>query len=89
MPFKKRSNPFEEPVSQTEQRTVVTQPVQRPSTPPMRKPAAEAEQNRIKYTATMSKDLHIRLKVAAAMSGLQISALIEEAIQEKLDKEGL
>ena len=44
--------------------------------------------DREKYTATMDKDLRKRLKVAAAMRGLQVSTYIEEALLEKLEREG-
>lgn len=49
---------------------------------------ASVSTERIKYTATMDPDLRKRLKVAAAMKDVQISTLIEEAIVEKLEREG-
>ena len=75
MPFKKRSNPLETPQ--------VQQPVAKPA--PVVK---ENDGSRLKYTATMDKALHRRLKVAAAMTGIQISTYIEEAVQARLDREG-
>lgn len=47
-----------------------------------------APADRDKYTATMDRDLRKRLKVAAAMKGVQLSTLIEEACLEKLEREG-
>lgn len=44
---------------------------------------------RVKYTATMDVDLRRRLKIAAAQYDLQLSAFIEEACREKLEREGL
>ncbi|MDD3191208.1 MAG: hypothetical protein PHP41_00485 [Bacilli bacterium] len=44
--------------------------------------------DRDKYTATMDRDLRKRLKVAAAMKGVQVSTFIEEACAEKLEREG-
>jgi len=44
--------------------------------------------DRDKYTATMEKELRKRVKVAAAMKGIQLSTFIEEACSEKLDREG-
>ena len=75
MPFKKRTNPLESPQ--------VQQPVQNPAPAPKVNDAS-----RLKYTATMDKALHRRLKVAAAMTGIQISTYIEEAVAARLDKEG-
>ncbi|MFA5543001.1 MAG: hypothetical protein WC008_05860 [Bacilli bacterium] len=43
---------------------------------------------REKYTATMERELRKKLKVAAAMKGQQVSSFIEEAIEEKLEREG-
>lgn len=75
MPFKKRTNPLESPQA--------PQPVQNPA------PAPKVNDgSRLKYTATMDKALHRRLKVAAAMTGIQISTYIEEAVEARLNKEG-
>ncbi|HEY8444993.1 MAG TPA: hypothetical protein VIK94_02570 [Bacilli bacterium] len=46
------------------------------------------DNNRDKYTATMDKELRKRVKVAAAMKGMQLSTFIEEACEEKLEREG-
>lgn len=48
----------------------------------------EDDSNREKYTATMEKTLRRRVKVASAMSGIQVSAFIEQACLEKLEREG-
>jgi len=47
------------------------------------------DNNREKYTATMEKELRIRVKVASARKGIQFSQFIEEAVMEKLRREGL
>lgn len=44
--------------------------------------------NREKYTATMDKELRIRVKKAAIDLGLQVSSFIEVACLEKLEREG-
>ena len=44
--------------------------------------------NREKYTATMEKDLRIRVKIAAAKKGIQFSQYVEEAVLEKMGREG-
>lgn len=46
------------------------------------------DNNREKYTATMEKTLRKRVKIAAAMAGIQVSTFIEEACLEKLEREG-
>ena len=42
-----------------------------------------------KYTAVMEKDLRVRVKIAAVKKSLQFSQYIEEAVLEKLEREGL
>lgn len=42
-----------------------------------------------KYTAVMEKELRVRVKIAAAKKSLQFSQYIEEAVLEKLEREGL
>ena len=44
---------------------------------------------RDKYTATMERSLRIDVKIASAKKGLQFSQYIEEAVREKLEREGL
>lgn len=51
-------------------------------------PRVTVENEREKYTATMDRELRKKLKVAAAMKGQQVSSFIEEAIEEKLEREG-
>lgn len=43
---------------------------------------------RVKYTATMDKELRKRLKFAAAKRDIQISQYIEEAVLAKLESDG-
>lgn len=43
---------------------------------------------REKYTATMERDLRIKVKIASAKKGMQFSQYIEEAVLEKLEREG-
>ena len=89
-PFKKRNNPFstggtsifddtsdkEEKVEEKQKQVVQKQ-----------KEVVSNDANREKYTATMDKTLRKRVKVAAAMAGIQVSTFIEEACKEKLERE--
>lgn len=81
--FKKRESPLslntEEP--KTEEKKVETAPVVK------KKPVEEPK--KVKYTAVMDSDLRIRIKIAAAKKNLQISEFIEQAVLEKLEREGL
>lgn len=102
LPFKKRSNPMENEIQKTIEKTTVapekieqdppffTQKVENPEPKPVKavKPAKGSGEIREKYTATMNVNLRRRLKIAAATYGLQISDYIEEACREKLDREG-
>lgn len=72
-PFKKRENPLDSKI----------QVVEKPVTPKF------DANDRIKYTATMDKALRIRIKVASAQKGFTVSEFIEEAVNEKLEREGL
>lgn len=44
--------------------------------------------SRVKYTATMDKDIRRRVKIACVNQGLQFSQYIEAAVLEKMRKEG-
>ena len=78
-PFKKRANPFADIVNTA---SVVEEPK-----PVIKTKKVVEEANREKYTATMEKNLRKRVKVAAAMAGIQVSTFIEEACLEKLERE--
>ena len=78
-PFKKRTNPFDNIGSTTSFEE------ERKPEPKPKKVVTEAA--REKYTATMEKSLRKRVKVAAAMAGIQVSTFIEEACKEKLERE--
>lgn len=54
------------------------------------KPAVVAHESddRVKYTATMEKELRVRVKIASAKGSLTFSQFIEEAVREKLEREG-
>jgi|LFRM01.2.fsa_nt_gb hypothetical protein len=43
---------------------------------------------REKYTATMDKELRKKVKIAAVEKGIVFSQYIEEAVMEKLEREG-
>ena len=43
---------------------------------------------REKYTATMEKGLRKRVKIASIEKGIDFSQFIEEALTEKLEREG-
>lgn len=80
-PFKKRESPLvlnSEPVVE---KKVTSQPVS-----PIQKSVLSS--SKVKYTAVMDNDLRIRIKVAAAKKNLQLSQFIEEAVLEKLEREG-
>ncbi|MDD3171047.1 MAG: hypothetical protein PHO86_01880 [Bacilli bacterium] len=51
------------------------------------KPATSSDKE--KYTAVMEKEIRIKVKIAAAKKGLQFSQYVEEAVLEKLEREGL
>jgi hypothetical protein len=42
----------------------------------------------VKYTATMERELRKRVKIAAIKKGVVFSQFIEEAVIEKLNREG-
>lgn len=71
--FKKRENPFDKLNAK------VTE-----SKPKIKVQVAERE----KYTATMDKHLRMRIKIAAVKKGKQLSEYIEEAVLQKLEREG-
>ncbi len=72
LPFKKRTNPLDSRVS--------------PISSPIKSVAAAND--RVKYTATMDKELRKRLKYAAAKRDIQISQYIEEAVMARLERDG-
>ena len=81
--FKKRESPLSLNV---EEET----PVEKKKEAPIIKKTPVIEENKkVKYTAVMDSDLRIRIKIAAAKKNLQISEFIEEAVAEKLEREGL
>ena len=56
---------------------------------PMSSPIKSVAANdRVKYTATMDKELRKRLKYAAAKRDIQISQYIEEAVMARLERDG-
>ena len=81
--FKKRESPLT--INSDEQT-----PVEKKKETPVFKPQQVVEEpKKVKYTAVMDADLRIRIKIAAAKKNLQISEFIEEAVSEKLEREGL
>ena len=81
--FKKRESPL---TLNTEETTTVEK---KKETPIIKAPAVAEEPKKVKYTAVMDADLRVRIKIAAAKKNLQISEFIEEAVSEKLEREGL
>lgn len=77
--------------AEVEKPRVVEKPthVSRPVSKPVAKPVVTSEGNRDKYTATMERELRINVKIASAKRGLQFSQFIEEAVREKIEREGL
>ena len=83
-PFKKRSDPFAE---QPQTKVVEEKPVER-KVVEKKVETVKEDTNREKYTATMDVSLRRRIKVASAMTGIQVSTFIEQACLEKLEREG-
>lgn len=81
--FKKRESPLS---LNTDENTPVET---KKETPVIKKSPVIEENKKVKYTAVMDSDLRIRIKIAAAKKNLQISEFIEEAVAEKLEREGL
>lgn len=80
-PFKKRESPLtlnSEPV--VEKKVTVN------SVPSFQKKVVTS--TKVKYTAVMDNELRIRIKVASAKKNIQLSQFIEEAVLEKLEREG-
>lgn len=50
--------------------------------------ATAKKTQREKYTATMERDLRKRVKLASIELGIDFSQIIEEALMEKLEREG-
>ena len=48
-----------------------------------------ADNNRVKYTSTMDKNLRREIKIICAQRGLLFASFIEEACREKLRREGV
>jgi len=69
-PFKKRENPL----------SLGSKPAAAPT------PVAAPANDRVKYTATMEKELRIAVKIAATKKNLQFSQYFEEAVREKLER---
>ena len=86
--------PVSEPIVHEQQTVIQPQPVQTPVRKVAQQPVyyqpqnVVKEANRDKYTATMDKDIRIRVKIAAAKKGIQFSQYIEEAVLEKMGREG-
>ena len=81
--FKKRESPLT--INSDEQTPVE----KKKETPVFKAQQVVEEPKKVKYTAVMDADLRIRIKIAAAKKNLQISEFIEEAVSEKLEREGL
>ncbi len=81
-PFKKRESPLSFNTTVTQQQeptpTVVHQKTHKISN----------DNDKVKYTAVMDKNVRVRIKIAAASKNIQISQFIEEAVLEKLEREG-
>lgn len=81
--FKKRESPL---TLNTEEQTQVEK---KKEAPIIKSSPVVEEPKKVKYTAVMDADLRVRIKIAAAKKNLQISEFIEEAVSEKLEREGL
>lgn len=76
-PFKKRGNPL----------TLETETTA--ATPVVQQKIAKKNDDRVKYTATMEKQLRNRVKIASVTTNHSFSEFIEVAVLEKLEREGL
>lgn len=127
---KKRTNPFEKPISAAKEEKIETVVKEEPEieeeveemvqqeseieeyeepTPVIKKPAPKQQtksapkqsrsssrntnvyvegENRLKYTATMDRDLRRRIKIVCATREIMFSQFIEQACIEKLNREG-
>lgn len=83
--FKKRENPLTVEQEEKKQEVSRVEPIIQKKVEPIKK----TEPQKVKYTAVMDNELRIKIKIAAAKKNLQISEFIEEAVQEKLEREGL
>ena len=81
--FKKRESPL---TLNTEEQTQVEK---KKEAPIIKSSPVVEEPKKVKYTAVMDADLRVRIKIAAAKKNLQIYEFIEEAVSEKLEREGL
>lgn len=80
-PFKKR----ESPLTLNSEPVVEKEPVRSFQAA---QPKRVQQVTKVKYTAVMDNDLRIRIKVASAKKNIQLSQFIEEAVLEKLEREG-
>lgn len=100
-PFKKRVNPLsveeekpvqpepvQQPVVEQKPEPVVTRQEPRVEVRQEPKKAYRHEAVKEKYTAVMDSSLRKRVKVASINIGIDYSTFIEEAVKEKLEKEG-
>jgi hypothetical protein len=55
---------------------------------PVQQPSSLIAAKRDKYTATMDRVLRKRLKIASVEKGIVVSEFIEQAVREKLEREG-
>ena len=80
---------FEEPEPVIEQKR--PQPVAKPAPRVVQKQIYEpvVDNNRVKYTSTMDKNLRRDIKIICAQRGLLFASFIEDACREKLRREGV
>lgn len=92
LPFKKRSDPFDDSlnadIGQRQENSTVDDARRQVKRTTHSSRAAKDFSGREKYTATMSKDLRKRVKLASIKDGVLVSAFIEEACKDKLEREG-
>ena len=67
------------------------QPVAKPAPRVVQKQIYEpvVDNNRVKYTSTMDKNLRREIKIICAQRGLLFASFIEDACREKLKREGV
>ena len=91
------AEPEEEIEEYVEPTPVIKKPAPKSAPKPAAKPSRSNTRNmyvyddteeRMKYTATMSKELRRRIKVVCAQRDIMFSQFIEQACIEKLNREG-
>ena len=80
---------FEEPIPVVEAKKPQTAPKQTQRVVQRQVYEPVVDNNRVKYTSTMDKNLRREIKIICAQRGLLFASFIEDACREKLRREGV